>query len=893
MKHAVTTVFLVVYFLFAQHHSLVGQDNNPSKNSPTLEQLKTAGARKSTFLNQKLPVVDTKTPKANLDSFKKTIQPILNQSCASCHGEDDQEGNIRVDTLNPDLIHGEDVNWWVEVLSVVSNGEMPPPDEVEMSPADRSKLVQWLTTEIQIASMVRRSEGGHSSFRRLTRYEYNYALQDLLGLPFDFARDLPPEASSEDGFQNSSEMLHMSVVQLETHRRIARNALRRATVSGPKPTAKYWGVSMEMASKIDRAKQEKELKELKRKFKNEPVKQEKAVKEKLKSFKTKHRRPHYVQLSTGRTAVATWSYPGAKYAFSPSDVRPEMPQSFDHVAMLTRGRNQKLIIELGDQVPDEGIMRVRVRASRTSDDENQIPSMRVDFGWRASNEGRAVIRVFDRDTPITAAPGAPEIYQWDIPLGEIYPRNSVRNVSKLGSTPSPSEYIQLVNSSISQGDIQIDYVEISTPVFDQWPTASHKKIFFESKNRNDESKYAREILSAFMTKAWRRKVTASEVDQKLKLFLAIRNSCDSMEEAVVEVLSSVLSSPNLLYIVQRNSKETLLSTEELATRLSMFLWSSVPDDELRILGSNGKLSDPKVLTAQVKRMLADPRSRRFSKHFVRQWLDLELLDFLKVDRKRHPRFDPELKLAMQNEPIEYFHELLSNNHSVIDFIHADYTMANEKLAKHYGIRGVKGNQFQLVKLDSNTRRGGLLTQAGLLSMNSDGADSHPLKRGIWLLESLLNDPPPPPPPNVPEIDLADPAIAKMTLKERIEDHRNHAACNSCHAKIDPWGIAFENFDAIGKWRTQVNGKPVDATSKLFNQQPLDGMDGLKRFLLKNRQDQFVQALAHKMSTYALGRPLTFADRSSIHGITADVRKRGDGLATMVESVINSELFRSR
>ena len=248
---------------------------------------------------------------------------------------------------------------------------------------------------------------------------------------------------------------------------------------------------------------------------------------------------------------------------------------------------------------------------------------------------------------------------------------------------------------------------------------------------------------------------------------------------------------------------------------------------------------------------------------------------------------------MLEEPVAFFHEVLQNNHSVLDFIHADYTMANERLARHYGLSDIYGNHIRRVQLGPRHRRGGLLTQAGLLAMNSDGKDSHPLKRGIWMLESLLNDPPPPPPPAVPEIDLADPEIAKLTLKQRIEDHRNHAACLSCHAKIDPWGIAFENFDAVGSWRTQIKGKPVDASSLLFNGQKLDGMDGLKRFLLENRQDQFVRAMVHKMTTYALGRPLTFGDRSNVDQITADLRKQGDGLATMVALIVTSELFRSQ
>lgn len=186
-----------------------------------------------------------------------------------------------------------------------------------------------------------------------------------------------------------------------------------------------------------------------------------------------------------------------------------------------------------------------------------------------------------------------------------------------------------------------------------------------------------------------------------------------------------------------------------------------------------------------------------------------------------------------------------------------------------------------------------MTQAGLMAMNSNGTDSHPLKRGVWLLRCVLNDPPPPPPAAVPVIDLADPEIARMTLKQRIENHRTQAACFSCHSKIDPWGIAFENYDALGRWRDDVNGTPVDASSLLFNQQELKGSDGLKRFLLQNRQDQFVRAMVHKLATFALGRPLTFSDHADIDIITANVRRQDDGLATMINCLVASDLFQTK
>ena len=777
---------------------------------------------------------------------------------------------------------------------------MPPEDaKVKLADADRSKIIEWLSTEIQTASQVRRRQQGHSSFRRMTRYEYSYALQDLLGLPYDFARDLPPEASSDDGFQNSSEVLHMTVVQFEMYRRLARKALLRATARGERPPVLHWSVNMKDAITREWPKQVEQVNKLKEKFKDDPARQKKEVEQLEASFKKPHNNTYYQELSTGRTARAGWAYYGAKYAFAPIKALTAMPDSFDHVAILPKG--QSLIVELGDRIPNEGTMRVRVRASRAPGKETGTPSLQLEFGWQASNEGRARMRVSTADTPIKASPDAPEIYQWEFPLGEIYPRNSVRNVTKLGAMPNPSEYIRLGNSSVSQGAIQIDSVEVSTPVYEAWPPKSHTRIFFDSKNRANEDLYAREVIENFMRRAWRRDVTRAEVDQKIKLYKVIRPECENLEEAVVEVLAAVLSSPNLLYLVrtdvkqeaQEAAKPQILSEHELATRLSMFLWCSTPDAELLKLATSGKLSEPGVLTDQVKRLLADDRSRRFSKHFVRQWLDMQLLDFLNVDRKIHPQFDPALKEAMQREPIAFFQEVLQENGSIFSFIDADYTMVNERLARHYGIDGVLGNHFRRVNLDVKQDRGGLLTQAGLLAMNSAGADSHPLKRGIWLLESLLNDPPPPPPPAVPEIDLADPEIAKLTLKERIEDHRNHAACMSCHAKIDPWGIAFENYDALGRWRNEVKGKPVDATSLLFNKQKLDGMKGLKQFLLENRQDQFSRAMVYKMVTYALGRPLTFGDYASVNRIAADLRKQEDGLATMVRLIVASELFQSK
>ncbi len=859
----------------------------------SFEDLKKTGAQKSALKKRIVPLSDSIVPEPALEQFKLRIHPILKTHCIPCHGPDKSKARLRIDELNPDLTQGNDVDWWLEVQAVLSNGEMPPPEKSKLSGEDRGKVMEWLAGEIHTASIIRRASGAHSSFRRMTKYEYNYALQDLLGLPWNFARDLPPESRSEDGFKNSSENLHMSVAQLEIYRRIARKALKRATVDGPKPELVYWNASMEQIGSVEWNQHKAELEKIRKEFKNDPVEQKKKVDQfLLKSTKTPSR-TYFKDLSKGTMIEHRWNYRGAKFAIEPSDARDDVVYSPDQVAIIPHGRRQKLVIELGEKIPDEGILRVRVLASRESTLNKNVPYMGLEFGWQASNEGRALIQVSQEDIKIEAPMDQPKWYQWDIVLGDIYPRNSVRKTSRLGITPSPSEHIRLVNHSASKADIIIHHVEVMGPIYDEWPPQSHQNIFLGRTGAQDELDSAREILNRFMPKACRRDISKEEIDRKLNLFQKVRPTSKSFEEAMVEVLATVLSSPQFLYLGHHTSatNDTLqpLSQENLASRLSIFLWCSIPDERLRSLASAGKLMDKNILKSEVNRMLADPRSKRFVLHFVEQWLNMELLEYVEFGNK----VPAPTEKAMKQESIHFFQEVLAKNESILNFIHSDYTMLNEHLANHYGLSDVHGNEFRRVQLKLNHNRGGLLTHAGLLAMNSSGKDSNPLKRGIWMLENILNDPPPPPPPAVPEIDLADPEIAKMTLKERIENHRDHAACMSCHIKIDPWGIAFENYDAHGRWRDQIEGKPVDSTSLLFNNEPLEGIHGLKRFLLTHRQDQLVLALAHKLCVFALGRPLTFADYSLLEEIAANVRQKDDGLKTLLLEIATSKLFQSK
>ncbi|MBK9386114.1 MAG: DUF1592 domain-containing protein [Planctomycetes bacterium] len=868
-------------------------------SAPSFAALKAEGLARSSLLRPEAGRATDAVPEPDLQTFRRDIAPILEAACARCHGSEKQKGDVRIDTLDPDLFHGNDVDRWLDVLSVLTNGEMPPEDEGQLADADRNKVIEWLAAESHTASVARRAGKEHSSFRRMARYEYEYALQDLLGLPYDFADPLPPDPSSPDGFQNSSEVLHLSGIQFRAYREAAHRALKLATVEGERPSPLFWSVSMESASAVEWARQEAELDRLKKAHAADPEKLQAELQEHAKRHQRRPGGTHYLDRRTGRMAGQSWGYDSAKFAWAPAPQSVELPAGADVVAVIPRGHG--LIVELGDQIPDDGTLRVSVRASLATVDDGKAPSMQLVFGWQASNDSQASVRISKEDVVVDAEPGAPRIYQWDVPLSQIYPRNLVRKFNKLGDLPSPSEYLKLVNASVSGGDIHIEAVEVTAPVYAEWPPASHTRIFFDVPDASNENERARAVIAAFMARAWRREASVAEIEQKMRLYERLRPACDSMQQAVIEVLAAVLSSPNFLYLVESGpaadgvepAADAPLSDLELATRLSMFLWCSVPDAELLAVAKSGQLRGTEALAAQVARMLNDEKSQRFCQQFVRQWLGTHSLDYLHVDRKLHPHFDDALREAMREEPVAFFGEVLRQNHSVLEFLHADFTMANERLAKHYGASDVVGNHFRRVELQPDQRRGGLLTQAGLLAMNSDGKDSHPLKRGVWMLERLLDDPPPPPPAAVPEIDLADPEIAKMTLKQQLENHRNAAACMSCHVKIDPWGIAFENFDAVGAWRTEVQGQPVDAVGVLFNGQRLDGIDGLKRFLLENRQDQFVRAMVTKLLTFALGRPLTFSDRAAVDEIAAQVRQGGDGLASMVRTIATSALFRSK
>jgi mono/diheme cytochrome c family protein len=835
-----------------------------------LSAAKEQGRVKSQFLqtNQAPTKPTSAVPTANVAHFKEMVSPLLHKHCVACHGPKTSEGRLRLDQLDPDLLKGADVERWREVFNALIKSEMPPADAPEpaLAEQDRGQLVNWLSEELDKASIVRRNSKEHTSFRRLTKYEHNYVLQDLLGLPHSFANKLPPETASKEGFKNQSDLLQMSTMQFESYREVGLQALKRATVSGERPPTVSYLISMQ-----------------------EEYEQAAAGKREEKGKRNKNQL-HLLNRELDESVLFAGRKPEPVTNATP--VQP--PAEPASPVVLVMPKSSELKLDLDRFLPDEGTMRVRVRAARSNMNPDEFASLRLVFSAHTSNNANFSQIVSERDLPVTAASENPEWIEFEIALNDIQ-RNPFRHLTT--TFPRRNEFLHIQNISNATGgddglQVHIDRVEIMAPFYEQWPPKTHTEIFFASNNRQDEQLYGREVLQRFLRKVWRRPVQSQEVEPFLALLAKYRPDFATFEEAMVEVLATALASPEFIYLTQRGAPEKAASSSrlnefELASRLAVFLWSSLPDETLLKLAEAGELSKPEVLSAQVERMLADQRSQRFTRNFVEQWLGLE-----RMNSVTHVT-EPALKEAMLQEPLAFFEEVLRNNHSILDFIDSDYAVVNERLAAHYQLPKVYGPHFRKVPVKRQNNRGGVLTQAVICAMNSDGKDSHPVKRGVWLLERILHDPPPPPPPNVPEVDLTNPEILKMTLKERIIDHRNKPACASCHARIDPWGIAFENYGATGGYRTHINNQPIDASAELFNHHQLNGMEGLKHYLLTERQDQFARAMVHKLMSYALGRPLSFGDRADIDSLTAQFRQREDRLQDLIQLLVHSEIFQSQ
>ena len=510
---------------------------------------------------------------------------------------------------------------------------------------------------------------------------------------------------------------------------------------------------------------------------------------------------------------------------------------------------------------------------------------------------------------VTAVQSSPEIYEIRLvlPAGKKQFAAAYLNNYVNPKDPDPTQ---------RDRNLVIDYLEIVAPA-DAAPKAlpeSHQRIFICQPVRGQERDCARVIIENFARRAYRRPVMPDEVERLLALEERARREEDSFERGIQVALQAVLVSPHFLFrgdllsVVQPASRlpaghfareggkaggmPALLSVPineyALASRLSYFLWSSMPDEALRAEAGQGTLR--KNLESQVRRMLKDPKARALVENFADQWLQIRSLSQVTPDKTAYPNFDEDLRAAMQKETEMFFETIMREDRSVLELMDANYTFMNERLARHYGVPGVKGEAFQRVSLKRG-KRGGILTHASVLTITSNPTRTSPVKRGKWVLDNILGAPPPPPPPDVPE--LKEGKVLTGSLRQRMEEHRANSLCASCHARMDPIGFGLENYDGIGAWREKDGAFAIEPAGQLVTGEKFRGPQDLKTILLKQKKNDFVRCLSEKILTYGLGRGLEYYDRCATEQISKGLAKNRYRFASLVLEVVRSAPFQLR
>jgi mono/diheme cytochrome c family protein len=794
------------------------------------------------------------------------VEPLFKKHCYSCHGMEKPKGDLRIDKLNTDFLKGNDGDHWRDVLDRLNFGDMPPAKEPALKKEDRELMTAWIMQERRRAALAR-NQATH--FRRLTRREYERTLQDLLGLTIEFGAKLPEDGKSKDGFRNDGDALRMSPLQYETCLQIADDALAEAIVTGVPPVVHRYRLSI--GEKFD---------------KYQVVPLAKSAGQTGESFE-------YDTKKGKAFRIWNMSQPSKKWepALAPSAIR-----RYDEAAVKLPDR----CIAYGlHQAFRKGETRIKVRAARSEGDASRLPVLTVAMG--STNYHGVELKTVGE--PIVIDHTDYRTYEFRIRMENVSVPNtgqlSDKNATVLAAWNSARE----IKNEAQPPKLKIEWIEFESPFFETWPPATHANILF----KNDglaEPAYAREVVRRFATRAYRGPIAPAELDRLMSYWTKARKDNDTLEASLRETLSVVLCSPRFLGLPasRTNGKQERLNDHELASQLSYFLWSTMPDDTLFRLADQAKLRDPAVLSAQIRRMIQDEKAWSFIEQYAEQWLELDRLQRVTISKNMYPGFDDQLAAAMRLETVHFFGEVLRGDLSIFQFLSSDFTCANDLMAAHYGFTGVAGPKFRKVKLEESYHRGGVLTHASILTGLSDGKDGHPIKRGMWLLKNLFDETPPPPPPNVPELNRENPKVKNLTIPQALAVHRNSPACMGCHRKIDPWGIAFEEYDAVGNWQRDGQGatlrkkrtqQPIESQAELPSGVKVGGMRELREELLRSKSDDFRRAMLRKVMAYALGRSLTLGDVETADALVGALRDRGDRLPAVIELIVASEPFQSK
>ncbi|MEI6642076.1 MAG: DUF1592 domain-containing protein [Novosphingobium sp.] len=755
------------------------------------------------------------------------IEPMLEDYCSRCHNDFDKVAGLSVADLKASDIAAGRNAESWEKILRRVAAGEMPPHSKKQP--DPALRADFVNwlDEGRAQFVTAHPDPGAAPVRRLNRREYANAVRDLLGVEGDFAAALPPD-NSGFGFDNIADVLSVSPTLVERYVAVAGKAARMATGLVPKRDfVTTWQVAKDGS----------------------------VMNSGIPAFNDRAG-PELPLASRGGTAV--------RYVARWDGV-------FDIAVWLNSNTNNE-----SDRLPEDrfslripmkaGVHRVAVSLRRQTWPDEMVQVVRNTTDYVPLPLEKPA------DLPLDVWVDGARAGTLTVPAFRVHPRYSQHNF--------PRDVLQL---------------DVAGP-FDPGGQARPAVFTCQPRRAAEEMACARRIIASLARRAWRGPVRDAELAPLLKIYADERVG-GGFDSGVAAAIEALLVSPRFLFVVETPPPAGLsggayrVSDLDLAGRLALFLWSSIPDDGLLRLAQQGKLHLPVVLDAEIARMLADRRAEALTENFAGQWLYLRNLDQQRPDITEFPQFDVPLRAAMATETRMFFAHVLSANRPVTDFIRADYTFLNERLARHYGIEGVRGPAFRKVSLPQGTPRGGLLGQASILTVTSYGNRTSVVKRGKWILDNLLASPPPPPPADVPALK-AEHDGKKLTAREQLELHRANPACASCHQRMDPLGFALENFDGVGAWRTQDAGQVIDAGAVLADGTAFSGFAGLQQILL-DRREEFARAFTERLMTYALGRGLGPQDMPAVRSIARDAAKDDWRVRTIIRGIITSPGFTMR
>jgi hypothetical protein len=831
------------------------------------------------------------TRPADWAEFHDTVQPFLIAHCISCHGDDMPEGEVSLNHFDDAASLERGTPALDKMLNMLRSRKMPPKDEPRPSEDEYHQVIAWLnayTTQVELAAP---SNPGHVTLRRLNRAEYNNTIHDLLGIDLNPADAFPVDEAGY-GFDNNGDVLSMAPVLMEKYLNAATISLDKDILVEPAlpPPLKRWTDVATLDGTVP---------------KSDPNAHSNDGGPFNRSMPNGRVFPYggeiygdYVFPKSGTYIFRLRGYgtQGAATKQRPSVVFKIDGQTADRPFNVQDDQRNTSVYSTKAVSVAAGAHRITLAFLNGATRDEYAAAMAPKPPTTGPAAGAAIAANTQTPDPPAARP-APATAPSANPAVAGGQRGGARGAGgangRGGGPPPP------VLSPTGKPTLGVVYFEVEGPQevsLDRMPD-SYRKIFVALPSATvPKAQAARQIITNFATRAYRRPVLPSEVDRLMAYWSQIDKSGETFDRSIDAALQPVLVSPNFLYRVEADPGPDdpggvrTLNEYELASRLSYFLWSSMPDDELFKLADQGKLRAN--LPAQVKRMLADPKSFALVENFAGQWLQLRQMANVVPDPARFPDFNESLRADMLKETQLFFSAIVTEDRSVLDFIDADFTFLNERLAKHYGMTGVTGDQFRRVAL-AGGQRGGLITQASILTITSYSNRTSPVQRGKWVLENLLDEAPPPPPPDVPK--LAETAQAELTgtLRQRMEQHRTNPNCVSCHAQMDPIGFGLENFDAVGAWRVNdINNVIIDASGTLPDGTTFVGAPGLKKILLAQK-DQFCRCLADRMMTFALGRGMESYDKPMIDRIGAGLKDNDYKFSALVMQVVESDAFQKR